>query len=476
MATTFNSNVSQYSKFISDATDIYSQNKVNQYSKYLDSHPTFVTYYAVNEVMSRTDIGLGSVYDELGPNSPLRFNKITELPLYKIPLLQPQGNYEDGNYDVELDISDITALPNTITPKPYDFFCLALPNCKKMLFRVNSFRNNTIQSNDFYMFDADLRHSGDDCCDEIEKLVVERYHCVFENIGTQDNCFIRSDDENIASRIGDTIARLHEMYHDLFYDYSIGDYIFLKNYAPDWERPVLKCYYDIYLAKFINDSAVFGSNDNLSTSIVTYDDREPFNFEYNFKHTLWYAVMTRDTNLLVRYPYYYTPPISKMHSPIIYRVDGKCFGFSLVLDSKTKQTRNGISEYFPHKLISLLLDGKTTDNDTSNISSVDFSVVNLGKIISNPDATTFIPGDESKPYVLKDKNNPSNDNASSEEDNGYSYVYDIVYNYMSGITPTIDCDKLVSIVYHHTLWSYHMIPLIIFVLKSVYSGYFKKLI
>ena len=122
-----------------------------------------MTYYAVNMAMSRAGVGHNDIYDELGPKSPLRFNKITEFPVYKIQQLQPQGIYEDGTYDVELDISDITILPNTITPRPYDFFCIDLPGCKKLLYRVNSFRNNTIQSNDFYMLDAGLRHSGDDC-------------------------------------------------------------------------------------------------------------------------------------------------------------------------------------------------------------------------------------------------------------------------------------------------------------------------
>ena len=195
MAHIFNAEKSQ---FIQSAIDIYGKNKVGQYSKYLDSQPTFVTYYSVNQAMSRTDIGLGQAYDELGPSSPLRYNKITELPLYKIPTLQPQGNYEDGTYDVDIDLSDVTVLPNTVIPKPYDFFCIALPNSKKLLFRVNAFRHTTIQSNDFYMLSADLRHSGDNCCDEIEKLVVESYHCVFENIGTQDNCFIKLDDEDEA--------------------------------------------------------------------------------------------------------------------------------------------------------------------------------------------------------------------------------------------------------------------------------------
>ena len=222
---------SEKSQFITRATEIYNSNRIGQYSKYLDSNPLFITYYSLNVTMSTADVGLNNIYDELGPKSPLRFNKITEFPVYKVQLLQPQGTYEDGNYDVELDISDITILPNTIIPRPYDFFCIDLPNCKKLLYRVNNFRHNTIQSNDFYMLDADLRHSGDDCCDAIEKQVVETYHCVFENIGTQDNCFIKLDDEDKANETLETIETLSSMYHDLFYNEQVGDYLFYSDYT-----------------------------------------------------------------------------------------------------------------------------------------------------------------------------------------------------------------------------------------------------
>ena len=481
MAHIFNAEKSQ---FIQNAIDIYGRNKVGQYSKYLDSQPTFVTYYSINQAMSRTDIGLGQAYDELGPSSPIRYNKITELPLYKIPTLQPQGIYEDGTYDVELDLSDVTVLPNTVIPKPSDFFCIHLPNSKKLLFRVNEFRHNSIQSNDFYMLSADLRHSGDNCCDDIEKLVVESYHCIFENIGTQDNCFIRLDDEDTAEQLFVTIDLLNTMYHDLFYDEDIGDYLYFKQYPVPYNYFDMRhCYYDIFLAKFINDSMLFATNDNMSTSIVTYDDTEPVAFDFQFKHTLWYAIMVKNTTLLARYPYYFNSPISKMHSPIVYHVEGKCFGFNLILDSQRNIARSDLAEYMPHKLISLLLDGPDANKSNCKCGcngedkSTDFNILDINQMVDDSEHRTFLPEDSTKPYIIKDKNNTNNTNASDDDDESvdFSYVYNIIYNYMNDNDVTVDRDTLIRLVYRHTLWSYHMIPIIIYVLKKVYSGYFKKI-
>lgn len=469
------------SQFVQKATEIYHKNKVGQYSKYLDSNPIFITYYSINNVHSRTDVTLGQVYDELGPSSPLRYNKITDLPVYKIQQLQPQGSYEDGNYDVEIDISDMTILPNTVRPRPYDFFCIDLPYSKKLLFRVNNFRNNTIQSNDFYMVDADLRESGDDCCDAIEKQVVETYHCVFENIGTQDNCLIKLDDEVSAQNTQNAIETLSAMYHDLFYHESIGDYIFCPDYTRGLHHDYpSSCYYDIYLARFINESMLFFTGDYASTSVVTYDDNVPKMFEFMYKHTLWYAVLKKDTTLLAKYPYYFGRPITKTFSPIVYYINGQCFGFDLVLDSKTKQTRVDLAEYFPHKLISKILDGKTESTDKLD-SSPNFNVVNLDSIIgSAQDSIVYHSDANGQPsYVTKAKNNTNNDTTSVNTTDeisleGSEVIYNLIADYFHGNSIQYDMETIVNTMYHYTLWSYHLIPIVIYILKSVYSGYFKS--
>ena len=183
---------SEKSQFVQKAIDIYTQNRLGQYSKYLNSTPTFVTYYAINQALSRADLGSGQVYDIIGPNSPIKFNKILEFPIYNMQQIQPNGSYEDGKYEVDVELSDITILPNTVKPRADDFILIQMPNMKPLLFRVTNFRMGTIQSNDFYMVDLDL-YRNDDTWQDIEKNVAEVYHCVFDNIGTNNACFITAD-------------------------------------------------------------------------------------------------------------------------------------------------------------------------------------------------------------------------------------------------------------------------------------------
>ena len=85
----------EQSSYVKDVVDTYASAKVSQYSKYLNLTPTFVTYLAVNQIMSRADTGTGTVNSETGYNSPLRFNKIIGLPVYNIPILSPDIMYDE---------------------------------------------------------------------------------------------------------------------------------------------------------------------------------------------------------------------------------------------------------------------------------------------------------------------------------------------------------------------------------------------
>jgi hypothetical protein len=273
------------------------------------------------------------------------------------------------------------------------------------------------------------------------------------------------------------------MYHDLFYNDRIGDYVFY----PDVTRGLhhdrnFSCYYDIYLARFVNDSMLFFTGDYASTSVVTYDDVIPKMFDFMYKHTLWYALLTKSTNLLAKYPYYFAKPITKTFSPILYDTDGKCFGFDLVLDSKTKQTRPDLAEYFPHKLINKLVDGETTVSAKED-SSMDFDIVDIDSVINSTPQKSRVhyTNEAGEPtYIAKAKNNTVNEitvvdsTTAVSENDGEDAVYDMVSNFMSGDSVTYDPDTLINTLYHYTLWSYHMIPVVIYILKAVYSSYYKS--
>jgi len=414
------------SKYINTQISIYAENKVGQYSKFLNKNPIFVTYYSVNIVMSRTDVGTGGIQQEIGEDSPLRFNKITNFPIYGIPDLRPDIDYDETGMDVNMDISDLTLLPNTIKPRSCDYILVKLPQTKQYLFRVNMFRYNTIQSNDFYTCEADIKKIGDNLEELIDKQVVETYDTIFENIGTQDKCFLRSDDTKSVIEIASIIKELREYYMNIFYNKETNSMVLYgtQEYPDIW-------YYDYYIAKFINESNLFYDNYSDNALLLTYNDLVPLNFDYQFKRTLYYAVMTKDVKFMNLYNYYYQATIAKNFSPFILN-DIPCHSIRLhvcereAMGESIQDGTNILHPYFPIEFIKILKSGV---------------------------------------YEEPTEENP---------DNLYkmNYIQKLIFNYLHDKKENVNYSDILQYAFNHDMDTYMYMPLVIFILKKIYDEYF----
>ena len=479
---------SEKSHFIQKTIETYQKNRVGQYSKYLDTTPIFVTYYAINQAQSRAYAGSGQVHELLGPTSPIRYNKILDVPIYKMQQLTPNGNFEDGSYDVEMELSDITILPNTLRPRGDDFILITMPNCPKMLFRVTNFKMNTVQSNDFYMLDADIFATGDDC-NAIESQVVETYHTVFENIGTQNNCFITADTYDKASALLALLNTLTEMYHGMYYypEYNVYAYVddiysdtTYNNPAPEWnpngyvydDQPINTApppkskditYYDIYLIKFIMDSGIFfNADDNSTTSIVTFDDFEPLRFDYMFRQTLWHTIITKDTTLLSRYPYYFNHSVEKIVSVVKNNFNNP-FGNTVYINKGPCD----MLEYFHHYLLDMLINGKPEPNKKKK-TNAEIDIVNIAKLLNDGEEGVLTDHIDINPYDYQPE---EPEEPGPDIDPDLLYIFEIIYNYVKGIDQVIDGPRVVRYFNTPSLWSYRYHLIIIYILKAMYSAY-----
>ena len=217
-------------EYLTDNIERYTSNKVNQYAKFLDKNPIFITYLAINDILTRYDVGTGGIESDVGPNSPVRFNQINGLPAFNVPELKPEIIFDERGYDVELDINDIAVPPNTVKPRVGDYVIITIPNSVQCVFRVNEFRYNTIQSNDFYLFNADLKYAGtDDQLKRFKPQIVEVYETIFDNIGTQEKCFIRSSDLDKVKSLTVLIRELLELYKVNFFDQLTGTFVSKDN-------------------------------------------------------------------------------------------------------------------------------------------------------------------------------------------------------------------------------------------------------
>ena len=299
--------------YINQIVDRYSKNKVGQYSKFLDKAPVFVTDYHINDALSREDVGTGNIECELGSRSPIRFNKITNFPMYNIPELKPDITYDESGYDIELDCNDIVILPNTIKPRVGDYFLLSFPGIKEYLFRVNNFRYNTIQSDAFYLVDADIKVIGTNLEEnQMTGQIVETYLTVFENIGTQDRCFLKSNDAEYLNNLADLYYKLRDYYRNAFYVRDLNCFTYQTGRWSETGRPIYR--YDMYLESFINKSHIYYDENSEESLILTPADVVESNFNFTFDMTLYHAILERNMELLRPYCYITTDVITMRYS------------------------------------------------------------------------------------------------------------------------------------------------------------------
>lgn len=411
------------SPFMNKAAEIYSKQKTSQFSKYLQKNPVFVTYYAINQQLSRADTGTGSVKEQIGTSSPIRYNEIKEFPVYNLSDMKPDiQNDETEGLDINMDLSGIVILPNTITPCPDDFLYVKMPGMSYgVLLRVTEFEFNSIQSNDYYTINCELRatdtKSGySQTYIQLQKQVVEKYSCIFENIGTEDKCLIQDTELAKANSTLELINLLKDSFYDTYYDRDIGTFVY-RDFSSG-VNPIY--YYDLYLIKFIIDSKIYDDVSGERCVTLSLDDVLPINFGNLYRRSLWYAILQKDVTYLSRYSYYTEGSISKVTSPFkINECDTKTIQLTYKdapIDSGSSLFITGyISEYFPIEL-------------TNNLK----------------DKESYTP----------------------------TYLDEIIFNYILYGNMEIDKNRLANENLHSSLRNYRYIPILIYILEKSYSSVF----
>ena len=462
------------SKFINQNIEIYSQNKVGQYSKFLDKNPIFVTYYHICNTLTRTDVGTGGIEDELGPKSPVKYNKILQFPMYNIPEIKPDIVWDETGYDIDLDLSDIVILPNTIKPTPGDYFLLDFPGIKQYLFRVNNFRYNTIQSNDFYTLDCDIKDIGTDLEEKrLKTNIIDEYQTVFDNIGTQDKCFVKSSDISYLNSIVDLYYKLRDYYRAAFYKNDLNTFTCPIGY----NEGTMLWVCDPFLECFINKSHIYYDENVEDTIILTINNLMDDKFNLDFSRTLYDAVLKKSTEMLCRYPYVYYTFNDKRFSTFAFS-DYPSMKANLLM-RKTPMVGADDSFEYDEETGRIIKHGDPTDPDykteidgiyVDNVDVADqqgiynipwYSIYNTDKWIPTWTCKSAYFNFNFIKSILDGKL-ATND-----------YCELIIFNYLNNISMEYDRKEIIDHL-DENLHNYYFLPMIIYILGQLYQNYFKK--
>lgn len=249
--------------------------------------PVLGTWYNMNDSLSTADNGTGTVDAIIGKDSPFRYNKIENIPVYNV--MKDLQNLEmimddNGMMDMQVEIEPIL-LPNTIIPGPYDYFEYTYDNGRNVFFRANDIKIVTAKSNGYYKVPMHLVDiDSKDYPNGIEEITVKEFKVRLDNVGSNEKCIVEN-------KVYDDIIEIDKLVSNVVSDYI--DTFFVRKYNSFILRGFNNKFtiFDPYLTKFILKHSILDYYDEIIQP-VAIEQGDNFRSEYN--KTLFRAIELRD--------------------------------------------------------------------------------------------------------------------------------------------------------------------------------------
>ena len=294
-------------KMVQDNIFQYEEKLKSPMSRFLDTTPTFVTYYHINPDETTVDEGFKDITSIIGFRSPIKYKKIQNFPLYGIEQVIPQIQEMDQGLDTDFN-SEAIVLPGTIKPLENDFFMIPYLH-DVYLFRVTEITYDNVMPDNFYKLDYKLEYIDQEKVDALEKQANETYTCILDNIGTENKCIIETDTIEKIEKIEKMYDDIATTYLSLFYDDRhnclLGD-------LGKGQR-----LYDPFQTEFVNKHNLFNKKNNLKTLLFTnqVDDNKK---RIKYEKSVYRFMERRDYTKISNFKYVYFQG-STYHETSFYR-------------------------------------------------------------------------------------------------------------------------------------------------------------
>lgn len=258
------------------------------YNKQLGEKFVTTTWFHQNKLVSTEDLGLRNVNELIGPNSPIKYDRIENVPVYGVGELALQ--IQNGDFGLDTGVSGTgTVIPDTIKPLPNDFFFFNDRLGKSYLFRVMGVTNDRLDHGQFYQFNFELERIGDSA-ELIDAQVEQNYVMVYDNIGTKNNAIIEKDEYFTVQYLENLSESLILKYRDFFFDKRTNS-IILDDIPMNNELEINKYLYDPYLTEFIIRNNVFELKDTFFniTQLQRHLNFDKFKI-LNYEKTIYFAL------------------------------------------------------------------------------------------------------------------------------------------------------------------------------------------
>ena len=277
---------------VKDSIFQYEERLKSPIRRFQDKSFVPVTYYHINGQKTTTDQGYGDVTEILGKESPVKFEKIEDFPLYGIDQIVLQLSNNDQGLDSEFE-SDAVVMAGTITPLQNDYFII---NQLKdpFVFRVTSVEYDTVISSGSYKIGYILEYNDEALTGQLKDQTVDEFTCILDNIGTKDKCIIQSDTYTKIQKIDAMYDELCNTYMAFYYNERYNCFL------ADFENG-LKLY-DPFQLDFITSHQLFKRKNEIDSLFMTEQFEDPRR-KIKYQKTIYRFFETRKMDKLTTFDY-----------------------------------------------------------------------------------------------------------------------------------------------------------------------------
>lgn len=319
------------------------EDKLNSaFTRFLETTPTYVTYYNINTIESTVDLGFSNVDKILGAQSPLKYAEVKNFPIYGMEAIQLDIDDAEEGLTGSFDNGELIILPDTIIPYPDDFFILEHKGMD-FLFRVTGVQYDTIKSNNFYKISFSIKYVTKEDTVKILEQVTEKYTCIVDNIGTEDKCIIEDG-------VYELLKRMKYLYDDIATRYKLFFYHKKYNVIMYYDQEQQLGIYDRYVNMFIQKHGLLYDKEKHRTIYLNNED-ETCCFALEYDNSLFRTFESRKK--IKRYPYnnFKIQEIKNLYSVFKY-YSAKVYSV---------RYKGGTVEYFPKEIIDCMVSGNIPD-------------------------------------------------------------------------------------------------------------------
>ena len=302
MGNIYDKSVDTTNKLLASQNRRYYKNNIRR----MESKPIFCTYYNISNADSTVSKGMGQVNDFISEKSPVRYNKINNVPIYAFKEFNRETRKTDiKGITIELDNEGL--IPSSFNPLTGDFLIINIPSGPIMLFKVTiADPTNVLQDPHYrirFTYYAAYQKEPNKFI-QLDKQCVKEYDFVLTNVGDNKASLLDIGTVAYIKRLVATFGRLNREYMETFYDDTNNLLLYSHVCEDNPEHPIDMIYYSPLVVEFqrrLRPIMYEFSKMYSQELILVHEDITPFTFEGSMYADLMYDDLTSFLGLFMRF-------------------------------------------------------------------------------------------------------------------------------------------------------------------------------